>query len=299
VADASALSASERYKKKRVRVKGREMAYVEAGLADGDPIVFLHGNPTSSYLWRNVMPHCEGLGRLIAPDLLGMGDSDKLDDSGPGRYGLFEQREYLNDLLETLGVRENVTLVVQDWGAAIGFDWARRHADAMKGVACMEGLVFPFPTWSGLPEGMADSFRALRGEAGDDMILEQNLWIEEALPAMVLRSLGDAEMSVYRRPFREPGESRRPILSLVREVVIEGDPADVASVFEENLAWLATSPLPKLFVKGEPGVIRADARERIRSWPKLTEVTVPGLQYIQEDSPDEIGLAIAEWYKAL
>lgn len=290
------IPAGERYAKQWVEVRGRRMARVEVGT--GDPIVFLHGNPTSSYLWRNVIPHLEGRGRCIAPDLIGMGDSDKLEPSGPDRYRFVEHRAYLDELLEALGVNRRVTFVVHDWGSALAFDWARRHPDAVRGIAYMEAIVRPL-SWSEWPEAGREIFQAFRSPAGEEMILEKNLFVERVLPASVLRKLGP-EMEVYRRPFREPGEGRRPTLTWPRELPIEGEPADVVEIVEAYGRWLASSPVPKLFIDADPGVMLVGAqRESCRSWPNQQEVRVKGLHFVQEDSPDEIGEAIARWYDGL
>ena len=291
------ISADERYEKHSTIVNGKRMAYVDIG--KGDPIVFLHGNPTSSYLWRNVMPHCEGLGRLIAPDLIGMGDSEKLPDSGPDRYRFVEHREYLDGLLEALSITENVTLVIHDWGSALGFDWANRHRDATKGIAYMEAIVAPL-TWDEWPKAAKAVFQGFRSDAGEQMVLEQNVFVEQMLPTSVMRKLEDAEMEVYRRPFRDVGEGRRPTLTWPRQIPIEGEPEDVLAIVEDYGKWLASSDLPKLFVNADPGaILRGKARDFCRSWPNTTEVTVAGIHFIQEDSPDEIGQAIAGWYKGL
>ena len=285
------------YEKKRAAVAGRTIAYVEEGT--GDPIVFLHGNPTSSYLWRNVMRALEGKGRLIAPDLIGMGDSDKLPESGPGSYRFVEHRRYLDGLLETLGVTENVTLVIHDWGSALGFDWARRHADAIRGIAFMEGIVAPL-SWDDWPEESRGVFQAMRSEAGDGMVLEKNFFVERLLPAAVLRELSEAEMAVYRAPYLEPGESRRATLTWARQIPVGGEPEDVVEIVGAYADWLAGSGLPKLFVNAEPGAILVGRqREACRAWPNLTEVTVSGHHFIQEDSPAEIGAAIREWLKEI
>ena len=284
-------------KKKRATVLGRSMAYAEVGT--GDPIVFLHGNPTSSYLWRNVVPHLEGQGRCIAPDLIGMGDSEKLDPSGPDRYRFVEHREHLDALLETLDIRGRVTLVVHDWGSALGFDWANRHREAVKGIAYMEAIVRPVG-WADWPASARKMFQAFRSSAGEDLILADNTFVERVLPASILRPLTDAEMDEYRRPFREPGESRRPTLTWPRQIPIEGEPADVVAIVNSYAKWLATSPVPKLFVNAEPGAILiGPQREFCRSWPNQQEVTVKGSHFIQEDSPDEIGQAVAAWQRGL
>jgi haloalkane dehalogenase len=289
------ISAAYPYQKQRRRVLGSEMAYVDVG--QGDPIVLLHGNPTSSYLWRNVLPHLQPLGRCIAPDLIGMGDSDKLPNSGPGSYRFVEHRRHLDALLEALDVRERVTLVIHDWGSALGFDWANRHRDAVKGIAFMEAIVRPqgWDHWDGM--NMRPFLEALRSDAGEKMVLEENFFIEKILPGAVLRTLAAEEMAQYRRPFAEPGEGRRPTLTFPREIPIEGEPADVNAIVNSYAEWLATSDVPKLFIKAEPGALLGGGAnlESVRAWPNQTEVTVAGVHFVQEDSPDEIGRAIADW----
>ena len=275
------------------------MAFVEMG--EGAPIVYLHGNPTSSYLWRNVMPHTEGLGRSIAIDLIGMGDSDRLEDSGPGRYRFVEHREYLDAALDALGVTAagNVVLVVHDWGSALGFDWANRHRDKVRGLAYMEALVRPV-TWEEWPEAPRRVFQGFRSEAGEGMVIEKNVFVERVLPGSILRDLAPEEMEAYRRPFREPGESRRPTLTWPREIPIEGEPADVTAIVGGYAAWLAECEAPKLFVNAEPGAILVGAqREFCRGWKNQTEVTVEGSHFLQEDSPHEIGEAIAAFVRRL
>ena len=291
------ISPTQHYEKKRIEVNGRSMAYVEVG--EGDPIVFLHGNPTSSYLWRNVMPHVEGLGRLVAPDLIGMGDSDKLEESGPERYRFVEHRAFLDQLLEALGVSSNVTFVVHDWGSALGFDWANRHRDQVKGIAFMEAVVQPL-TWEDWPGRVRPLFQKFRSPQGEKMILEQNSFVEQVLPGAVLRDLSEEEMDVYRGPYREPGEGRRPTLTWPREIPVEGEPVDVVEIVENYGEWLSQSAPPNLFVNADPGAIMLGwKREFCRSWPNQVEITVKGSHFIQEDSPDEIGRAIASWYREL
>ena len=291
------ISPSEPYPKSRVTVDGLDMAYVEIG--NGDPIVFLHGNPTSSYLWRNVMPHLEGMGRLIAPDLIGMGDSAKLIDSGPEQYRFVEHRFYLDGLLKVLGVTENVVLVVHDWGSALGFDWARRNSGAVRGIAYMEAIVAPF-AWDDMRGVTRSIFEGFRSDKGEELILKSNAFVEQVLPGATLRVLADAEMEVYRRPFVIPGEDRRPMLSWPRQIPIEGEPADVVAIVEAYGQWLALSNVRKLFFNAEPGAILIGRqREICRAWPNQTEVTIKGVHFVQEDSPDEIGRAIAEWIKPL
>jgi len=284
--------------KKRVEIRGKKMSYAEVG--QGDPIVFLHGNPTSSYLWRNVIPHLETQGRCIAPDLIGMGDSEKLDDSGPDRYRFVEHRAYLDDLLEALDVRKNVTFVVHDWGSALGFDWANRHRDAMKGIAYMEAIVMPVASWDDWPPPVRPLFQAFRSPAGEQMVLEQNVFVEQVLPGAIARKLSEAEMAEYRRPFLEAGEDRRPTLTWPRQIPIEGEPADVVKIVADYAEWLAGSDLPKLFINAKPGaILRGPASDFCRTWPNQTEITVDGIHFIQEDSPDEIGQGVAEWLKSI
>lgn len=291
------IAADERFTKKRKKVLDRTMAYVDEG--KGDPIVFLHGNPTSSYLWRNIIPHLTGLGRCIAPDLIGMGDSDKLESSGTLSYRFAEHRRYLHAFFEALGLEKNVVLVIHDWGSALGFDWAKMHPKAVQGIAYMEAIVQPI-TWEDWPETGRDIFQALRSPAGEEIILEKNLFIEGILPASVLRGLTEAEMKVYRRPFLNPGEDRRPTLTWPREIPIEGEPEDVVEIIHSYGKWLESSILPKLFINADPGTILTGApREYCRTWPKQREITVKGLHFIQEDSPDEIGKAVSSFVKSL
>ncbi len=284
------------YEKQFMNVFDRTMAYVETG--QGDPIVFLHGNPTSSYLWRNILPYLQREGRCIAPDLIGMGDSEKLPGSGPGSYTFSEHRRYLDALLAQLRVERNVTFVGHDWGSALGFDWANRHQDAVRGIAYMEAIVQPV-TWEQWSPQTRSFFEHLRGAEGEQMILEENLFVESLLPRRILRKLTDAEMEAYRRPYREPGEGRRPTLTWPRQLPIAGEPADVVEIVGSYAAWLAASPVPKLFINGEPGTISLDERAFCRGFPNQSEVTVRGLHFIQEDSPDEIGEAVAKWYTSL
>ncbi len=290
------ISAAE-HPKQTVQVKGRTMAYVEMG--EGDPIVFLHGNPTSSYLWRNIMPHVAGMARCIAPDLIGMGDSDKLPDSGPDSYRFVEHREYLDGFFEAMGLSRDVTLVVHDWGSALGFDWARRNPDTMRGVAYMEALVRPV-TWDDWPPDARPVFEGFRSPAGEGMVLEKNIFVERVLPGSILRDMSEAEMAVYRKPFAAPGEDRRPTLTWPREIPISGEPADVVAIAQDYAEWLAQNDLPKLFVNADPGaILTGSQREFCRGWNNQREVTVPGVHFIQEDSPDEIGAALADWYCSL
>lgn len=284
------------YQKKRRSVLGLEMAYVDEG--QGDPIVFLHGNPTYSYVWRNILPHVQDFGRVIAPDLIGMGDSQKLPQSGPNSYTFVEHRRYLDALLEALGVHARVILVGHDWGGALAFDWAHRHPDAVKGIAFLEAVAETY-RWSEYPEGARPRFQALRSEAGEQLVLEKNSFIESNLPATVLRTLSEEEMEQYRRPFAEPGEGRRPTLSWARQLPIDGEPADVTEIVTASGKWLASSPIPKLLIQSNPGTKQPRQYETYLTWPAISSVSVRGHHTPQEDSPDEIGQAIANWLQTL
>lgn len=283
--------------KKTVSVNGKTMSYVEMG--EGDPIIFQHGNPTSSYLWRNIMPHLADQGRCIAIDLIGMGDSDKLEDSGPDRYTLLEHRDHFDGALDALGVTSNVTFVIHDWGSALGFDWANRHRDSVIGIAYMEGIVRPV-SWDDWPEAARGVFQGFRSPAGEDMVLDKNVFVERVLPGSIIRDLSAEEMGVYRRPFKNPGEERRPTLTWPRQIPIEGEPADVVKLVQSYADWLSESDVSKLFINAEPGAILiGPQREFCRSWPNQQEVTVVGNHFLQEDSPNEIGEAIAQWRKGI
>ena len=283
--------------KKTISVNGKTMSYVEMG--EGDPIIFQHGNPTSSYLWRNIMPHLADQGRCIAVDLIGMGDSDKLEDSGPDRYTLLEHRDYFDGALDALGVTSNVTFVIHDWGSALGFDWANRHRDSVIGIAYMESIVRPV-SWDDWPEAARGVFQGFRSSAGEDMVLDKNVFVERVLPGSIIRDLSDEEMEVYRRPFKNPGEERRPTLTWPRQIPIEGEPAEVVELVQSYADWLSESDMPKLFINAEPGAILiGPQREFCRSWPNQQEVTVAGNHFLQEDSPNEIGEAIAQWRKGI
>jgi haloalkane dehalogenase len=262
-------------------------------------MLFLHGNPTSSYLWRNVLAPLSAEYRCIAPDLVGMGDSDKLLDGGPERYSFFEQQRYLDGLIEGLGLESPVLLVVHDWGSALGFDWARRFPARVRGIAYMEAIA-GVRSWEDMPPLARELFQALRSDCGDAMILEQNVFVERILPSSILRPLSPEEHDEYRRPFREPGEGRRPTLSWPRQLPIGGEPAAICELVERYAAFLADSPIPKLFVNAEPGrLLVGPVRERCRSFRNQREVTVRGLHYVQEDSPGEIAAAISDWASTL
>lgn len=285
------------HRRERATVNGSGMSYATAG--SGAPIWLLHGNPTWSYIWRNVIPHLSGLGQCIAPDLIGMGDSDKLPDSGPDSYGYAEHRAHLFNLMDQLTPCEKVILVLHDWGGALGFDWARNHADRVRGIAMMEPLLAPY-TWKSFPGPAVEAFKAMRSDAGEKMCLEENFFIEKIIPMAVMRELGEAEMAAYRKPYLEPGEGRRPTLSWPRQIPIDGDPSETDHVLGKNVAWLAASETPKLFLRCDPGMmVTGVLAERLSGFPNTTEVKIKGAHYVQEDSPDEIGAAIANWIKIL
>ena len=288
------ITADMLYTKKFQEVNGKNIAYVEAG--EGDPIVLLHGNPTSSYLWRNVIPHLERLGRVIAPDLIGQGDSDKLLASqGSDPYTFQVAYDYLAGLLDELGINKNVTLVIHDWGSALGFHWAQMHADAIRGVAYMEGIVCPV-TWDDWPESARGIFKGFRSEKGEDLVLQRNMFVEAVLPSSVIRDLSEEEMDHYRRAFSRP-DDRQPTLNWPRQIPIDNEPAHMVKLVDSYGQWmLGNTSLPKLFINANPGsILTGKAREFCRSWPNQTEVTVAGLHFIQEDSPNEIGSAVAQW----
>jgi haloalkane dehalogenase len=282
------IPAADPYERRRIRVLDTEMAYVDTGA--GDPVVFLHGNPTSSYLWRNVIPHVVSAGRCLAPDLVGMGDSG---EAPRGSYRFADHARYLDAWFDALGLVENVSLVMHDWGSALGFHWAHRHPARVRGLAYMEAIVRPV-TWEDWPEAARKIFKAMRSAAGEELVLQKNVFVERILPASVLRGLTEREMTVYRRPYLEPGESRRPTLSWPREIPIGGEPADVVAIVDGYAQWLAGSDIPKLFVNADPGSILTGAqREFCRRWPHQREITAKGSHFIQEDSPAEIGRAVA------
>lgn len=275
---------------RRVEVDGVGIAYVEAG--SGDPIVLLHGNPTSSYLWRNVLPWVDGLGRCIAPDLVGMGSSDALPAGSQYTFG--EHAAMLADMLRVLGVDRRVTLVLHDWGSVLGFDWARRNADRLKGIVYMEAIVIPLRR-KNFPDS-GEFLDRVRGPEGERLVLRDNVFIEGFLPGGVLRQLEPEEMEAYRRPWREAGECRRPMLSWVRHVPLDGEPTNMVDVVEANRDWLARSPVPKLLISADPGqFLTGDALAECRTWPNQHEVAVAGRHFLQEDAADEIGRAIVDW----
>ncbi len=288
------ISAADPHPRKKLELINTWISYADSGA--GDPIVFLHGNPTSSYLWRNIIPHLAPRARCVAPDLIGMGASGP---SATGGYRFADHSMHLDAFFEGLNLKHNVTLVVHDWGSALGFHWAARHPEAVKGITYMEAIVRPLQ-WSEWSKPAVEIFKALRSPAGDDMILNKNIFVERILPGSIIRKLGDDEMNVYRKPYLQPGESRRPTLTWPREIPLDGEPADVVAIVSSYSKWLEKSATPKLFVNADPGAILTGAqREYCRTWPNQREVTVNGVHFIQEDSPHESGRALADWYKSL
>ncbi|MCE6990186.1 haloalkane dehalogenase [Dyadobacter sp. CY323] len=275
-------------------INGLKMAYVDEG--EGDPIIFLHGNPTSSYIWRNIIPHLQDLGRCIAPDLMGMGDSDQLADKED--YTFNNNEKYLDELFSALGLDKNITFVVHDWGSVLAFNWVRNHPGAVKGIVYMEAITRP-RSWDEVPGAARETFQKLRTNEGEQMVLTDNSFIEFNLPKTVLRPLTKEEMAEYRRPFSQPGESRRPMLSWARQLPLGGEPEDIIQAVNENSSWLAKSDLPKLFIEATPGTLAQAEKEACMLWPNQTSVKVQGHHNLQEDSSDEIGVAISEWLRLL
>jgi haloalkane dehalogenase len=282
--------------KRHVEVDGLSIAFHDIG--SGDPIVFLHGNPASSFLWRNIIPHVQRFGRCIAPDLIGMGDSEKLPNSNADSYTFVENRHYLDGFFDALGLKDRVTLVVHDWGSALGFDGAKRNPDAVKGIVHMEAIVATM-SWDDMPAVAQPRFRSVRSDEGEELVLQQNIFIEQSIVKGTMRPLTEAEMAEYRRPFLEPGEGRRPMLTWPRQLPIGGEPAEIVEIVDAYAAWLSTSAIPKLYIRAEPGTHSAKMIEQVRTWPNQQEVAVRGIHYPQEDAPDEIGVAIARWLERL
>ena len=288
------VSPKDNYTRQRVSVLDTDMAYVD--IDRGDPIVFLHGNPTSSYLWRNIIPHLESWGRCLAPDMVGMGESGRAPS---GSYRFVDHSKYLDACFDVVGLTANVALVVHDWGSALGFHWAHRFPDRIKGIVYMEAIVQPL-NWEMWPDQARRIFQGMRSPAGEEMVLEKNVFVERILPGSVLRGLTEDELAVYRRPYQEAGESRRPTLTWPREIPIDGEPADVVEIVEGYSKWLPSCNVPKLFVNADPGaILTGTQREFCRTWSNQREVTVRGTHFIQEDSPAEIDAAIAQWYTSL
>ena len=282
---------------KKINVNGKRIAYDRTG--QGSPIVFLHGNPTSSYLWRNIVPHLESVASCYVFDLIGMGDSDKLDKSGPDSYGFEEHFEYLDKAINEVVTDDKITLVLHDWGSALGFHWAFKNQDRVNGIAYMEGIVKELK-WEEWNEESRSLFQAMRSDAGEELILEKNIFIEKILTGSIIRDLSHEELETYREPFNQPGEDRRPMLSWPRQIPIEGEPNNVCKIVSEYSDWMSKNNMPKLFINAEPGaIIQGSVRDFCRSWNNQSEITVKGIHFIQEDSPNEIGSAIQEWYEKI
>jgi len=278
--------------RKRIPVLDTTMAYVDVG--EGDPIVFLHGNPTPSYLWRKIIPHALPLGRCLAPDYVGMGNSGSAPS---GTYRFVDHQKYLDAWFDALGLTKNIILVLHDWGSALGFYWAQRHPESVKAFVYMEGIVRPFLSWDEWPEKTRDFFQAQRTPAGEELILDKNLFIEYLLP---LRGISEETIEVYRRYFRAPGPSRMPMLTWTQELPIEGSPTDVTKIVESYADWMASNTIPKLFVNAEPaGFLIGAQREYCRTWKNQQEVTVDGAHFLQEDSPEAVGKAIAQFISSV
>jgi haloalkane dehalogenase len=284
--------------KKFMTVNGQRMAYIDEG--KGDAIVFSHGNPTSSYLWRNIMPACRGLGRLVACDLIGQGDSDKLPKSGPDRYGYFEQRSFIHGLWDQLDVGDNIIFVVHDWGSALGFDYASKHAHRVQGIAYMESIVAP-REWSDFSESMRPAFEALRSPTGDAMVLQENFMVEKILFGNIRRPISDVVKAEYRRPFLNPGEDRRPTLSWPRQIPIAGEPADVVEAVKDYSRWLATSPVPKLYFHAIPGALDHSPNQVAfcRTFSNQEEMQVEGVHYLPEEAPEVVAPGVAAFVRRL
>ena len=283
--------------KKKISIDGKEIAYHQQG--SGEPIVFLHGNPTSSYLWRNITPYLHDQASCISMDLIGMGDSDKLDNPDTNSYRFEEHFYYVEKAIKALTNNEKITLVVHDWGSALGFHWSYKHPELIKGIAYMEAIVKEM-TWDDWDKNAKSIFQGFRSDAGEDLVLEKNYFVEKVLPGSIIRTLDADEMNEYRRPFLSSGEDRRPTLSWPREIPIEGEPGNVCQIVNEYAEWMKTNNIPKLFINAEPGAITTGKiRDFCRSWKNQTQVTVKGIHFIQEDSPDEIGKALSKWYKEL
>ena len=286
----------EELEKKTIEVLGKNMTYVERG--EGNPIIFQHGNPTSSYLWRNIIPHLENQGRCIAIDLIGMGDSDKLDDIGENTYSYHVHKQYFDACLKELGIKNNVIFVIHDWGSALGFNWSYENQSSVKGICYMEAIVRPI-TWNEWPEDGRSIFQGFRSEAGEDLVLKNNLFVERVLPGSIIRDLSEKEMDVYRRPFLKEIE-RRPTLDWPRQIPIDNEPEEVCKITEDYSSWMSVNEIPKLFINADPGAILiGEQREFCRKWKNQKEITVKGSHFIQEDSPHEIGDALSNWVQSI
>lgn len=283
--------------KKKVLIGDKHIAYIEKG--SGEPIVFLHGNPTSSYLWRNITPYLETAGRCISIDLIGMGDSEKLDNPDTNSYRFEEHFFYIEQVIRKLTDGQKITLVLHDWGSALGFNWSYKYPELVKGIAYMEAIVkeLSWDEWNDKSKGI---FQGFRSDAGEYLVLEKNYFIEKVLFGSIIRTLNDEEKKEYRRPFIEPGENRRPMLSWPREIPIDGEPENVCRIVNNYSNWMQENDIPKFFINADPGaIIQGTVRDFCRTWKNQREITVKGLHFIQEDSADEIGKALSKWYNEI
>tara|TARA_Y100000992_G_C21245349_1_gene482979 strand:+ start:185 stop:1054 length:870 start_codon:yes stop_codon:yes gene_type:complete len=284
--------------KKYKEILGKKMAYFDDGL--GDPIIFLHGNPASSFLWRNITPYVEGMGRIIVPDLIGMGDSEKLEGENNSDYKYHGQYKFLSSLLDELDLGENINLVIHDWGSAMGFQYARENSDRIKSICFMEAIVMPLISWEQWPENARNIFQLMRSEAGEEIVLEKNIFVERILLNDSAEGFTDDEKAEYIRPFKNAGEDRRPTLTWPRQIPIEGEPIEVVEEVGKNAEFHKYSDIPKLFINAEPGsILTGDQREFVRTWANTKEITVKGYHFIQEHSPNEIGEAIKDFLSSL
>jgi len=283
--------------KKYLEIFGKKMAYIDHG--EGDSIVFLHGNPTSSFLWRNITPHLEGMGRIIVPDLIGMGDSEKLDGMDNPDYKYHGQYKYLSTLLDSLELGDQISLVIHDWGSAMGFQYARENSDLIKSISFMEAIVMPLK-WDQWPENARNIFQLMRSDAGEEIVLEKNIFVERILLNDSANGFTEEEKAEYIRPFKNSGEDRRPTLTWPRQIPIEDEPSEVVEEVSKNAEFHKDSEIPKLFINAEPGsILIGDQREFVRSWNNLKEVSVKGNHFIQEHSPNEIGSHIKEFLNSI
>jgi len=286
-----------KYTKKYQEIRNKKMAYVDVG--SGDTFLFLHGNPTSSYLWRNIAPHVEDLGRVVIPDLIGMGDSDKLDGVDNEGYKYHGQYGYLTELFDQLDLGNNIHLIIHDWGSAMGFQFARENPDRIKSITYMEAIVMPL-TWEQWPDAATKIFGLFRSEAGEELVLEKNFFVERILLADSATGYTDEEKAEYIRPFINAGEDRRPTLTWPRQIPLDGDPSEVVEEVRKNSEFHKDSEIPKLFINADPGsILVGEQREFARTWKNQTEVTVSGNHFVQEDSSEEIGSALRNFVKAL
>jgi haloalkane dehalogenase len=286
-----------KYEKKFIDVNGKQMAYVDEG--SGDTVLFLHGNPTSSYLWRNIAPHVEDTNRIVIPDLIGMGDSEKLDGEDNSGYKYHGQYEYLTGLMDKLDLGDSIHLVIHDWGSAMGFQFARENPSRIKSITYMEAIVMPL-TWDQWPDMATKIFGLFRSEAGEELVLEKNFFVERILLGDSLSGYSDEEKEEYIRPFINSGEDRRPTLTWPRQIPLDGEPKEVVDEVTKNADFHKNSEIPKLFINADPGtILTGDQREFVRSWKNQKEITVKGNHFIQEDSAEEIGSALNEFIKNL